>query len=701
MDENEQRLSMAMEAADMAIWDSTIVNGQVVDGVIKWSPPGAVLIGRKPAEFTQRFSEFLDLVASCDQERVRATMQAGVERRDGYELEYCIVPSNNGKRWLAAKARIVCNEDGVPIRTLGMIWDVTARVLHEAEVAERDLLAEVTLCAIGDGVIRTDAWGKTTFMNRAAETLTGWTLDRSRGLDVEIVMPLVDSSTGNPLEHAVRKSINKRHSIGRSSHTQVVTRTGKRVDIEDATAPIWSREGVLLGSVIVFRDVGHERHMARQLSWEATHDALTGLINRVEFEARVAAALESSKDDGQIHALLYMDLDRFKIVNDTCGHIAGDVLLKLLTQMLQARMRDSDILARLGGDELGALLLQCPLQRANQIADELRGAVKDFRFVWEERTFELGVSIGLVEINEDSVSTTELLIASDQACYLAKELGRNRIQVYRETDVMLAQKRGEMKWLARLHEAFDKNYFQLYAMPILNLQGVAERHNEILIRMSNIAGELTLPGAFIPAAERYDMMHQIDKWVVSAVCAYLARGKLSNVLNPCVGENTPADIYSINLSGISLSEPGFGDYIVDQFVKYDVSPGQICFEITETAVIANLPKAQIFMQRLKEIGCKFSLDDFGSGLSSFGYLKSLPVDYLKIDGLFVRDIANNPVNHAMVRAINDVGHIMNIKTIAEYVEDEETLRTVREIGIDYAQGHAVGRVRSLTLAEHP
>jgi diguanylate cyclase (GGDEF)-like protein/PAS domain S-box-containing protein len=700
MEETELRLVVAMGAAEMAIWDSTIVDGKIVDGVIYWSGPGAALIGLEPRAYTQPFSDFLALVTPSDRERMVGVMQAGVDRRDGYELEYCIEPSSGDKRWLAARALIICDSDRMPVRTLGMVWSVTARVMQEAMNEERELLAEVTLFALGDGVIRTDNSGKVTFINRAAETLTGWTVANAYGLDVELVMPLVHRENGETLEHTIRKSIVQQQTIGVSTHTQLVSRSGKRIDIEDSAAPIWSKDGLLLGSVIVFRDVGHERRLAHQLSWQATHDALTGLINRVEFETRVAAALRLSKDEGQVHALLYLDLDRFKVVNDTCGHGAGDILLKLLAQMLHSHMRDSDILARLGGDELGALLLQCPLPRANQIADELRKAVNDFRFVWEERTFELGVSIGLVEINEDSVSTTELLIASDQACYLAKELGRNRIHVYRESDIMLAQRRGEMKWLARLHEAFDMHYFQLYAMPIVNLNDASERHDEILIRMSSITGELTLPGAFIPAAERYDLMFQIDKWVVAAVCTFIANQRRPNLIGSHLATLQRASMYSINLSGVSLNQPGFDNYIVEQFSKHGISPDQICFEITETAVIANLPKAQLFMEKLKLIGCRFSLDDFGSGLSSFGYLKSLPVDYLKIDGLFVRDIAHNSVNKAMVRAINDVGHVMNIKTVAEYVEDEETLRSVKEIGVDYAQGHAVGGLRMLNLDVH-
>jgi diguanylate cyclase (GGDEF)-like protein/PAS domain S-box-containing protein len=686
-----------MDAVHMAIWDSTIVNGRIIDGVVSWTAAGAVLIGRGAEPFKQTYGEFLDLVIDADRERVLATMQAGVDRRGTYELEYCITWPDGSVHWIAARAQIVCDEHGAPARTLGIVWDVTLRVTDEIRTAERDRLAETTLFAIADGVLRTDTQGKVTFINRAAEALTGWGPDGALGREVDRVMPLVDGNTGESIEHPVRRCLRQQQSIGVSTHTQLTTRENKRIDIEDAVAPIWSPQDELMGTVIVFRDVSHERRLAHQISWQATHDALTGLINRVEFETRVADALRLSKDEGQVHTLLYMDLDRFKVVNDTSGHAAGDILLKLLARMLHEKMRDSDILARLGGDELGALLLHCPMERALPIAEGLRRAVNEFRFIWDDHTYELGVSIGIVEVNEESVSTTELLIAADQACYLAKEQGRNRIHVYRETDQMLAQRKGEMKWVSRLHDAFDKQLFQLFAMPIVNLQDVHDRHDEILIRIVQRTGELTMPGAFIPAAERYDLMYQIDRWVVDAVCAYID-GEGPHVPGEQPAQKRPHEhcVFSINLSGASISEPGFGDYILKKFEEYHIRPAQICFEITETAVIANLPKAQSFMARLKALGCRFSLDDFGCGLSSFGYLKALPVDYLKIDGVFVHDIAHNPVNRAMVRAINEVGHVMNIKTVAEYVEDETALQTVREIGIDYAQGYAVGGVRLLT-----
>lgn len=698
MDDHQQRLQLALEAAHMAIWDSKIVGGSVTRGTVKWSAKGAALLGLLPHPLEQTFDDFLACVHPDDRAKVVRILQGGVDQRSGYQLEYRVVWPDASLHWLAAKAQVFCLPDGTPDHTLGIIWDVTERRLVEIDIAERKELAEVTLGSIGDGVVTTDAQGKTQYLNRVAEQLTGWTSEQAHGVDVRQTLQLVDEVTGEPLENVALRCLRQRQSVAVSSRTRLITRDGRHIAVEDSAAPIWSRDGDILGAVVVFHDVSHERKLSQQLSWQATHDTLTGLINRQEFEHQVAAALHSAKEEWHVHALLYMDLDQFKIINDTCGHGAGDVLLQLLSKTLQAHMRDSDILARLGGDELGVLLPHCPLERAMAVGEQLRQSVREFRFVWEARSFELGVSIGLVEVNRDSKSLSDLLIAADQACYLAKEQGRNRLHVYRESDVMLARRHGEMLWIARLNEAFERQFFRLYAMPIVHLHAPAEVHDEVLIRIQNQQGDLILPGAFIPAAERYDLMLSIDRWVIHSVCRHIAQSRAS--LAPleqfeASRQRAPA-MYSINLSGVSLGDAALHQYITDQFVQHAVAPEQICFEITETAVIANLPKAQVFMAQLKTIGCRFSLDDFGSGLSSFAYLKALPVDYLKIDGIFVRDIATNAINRAMVRAINEVGHVMGLRTVAEYVEDEEVLALVREIGLDYAQGYAVGHERPLT-----
>jgi len=693
MHETRLRLHLALGAARMSIWDATVVGGDITAGVVSWSADGAMLFGLAPVEQRQSFPEFLALIHPADRGFLLDRMQQRVSQCTAYHFEYRVMLPDGQLRWVGCRGMAVC-EDGAPVRTLGIVWDDSARKLQEAQLFEQKELAEVTLGSIGDGVVTTDPRGRVRFMNRVAEELTSWTCAQADGVDVARVVRLVDEADGRELDNPAHLVLRERRAVGVTSRAQLLARDGRRMAVEDSTAPIWSREGVVMGAVIVFHDVTHERKLAHQLSWQASHDPLTGLINRRAFEVAVADALRGAKDEGHHHALLYLDLDRFKIVNDTCGHGAGDVLLQTLSRLLQRHMRESDVLARLGGDELGVILSFCPLSRALGLADQLRQAVKDFRFVWNERVFEIGVSIGMVEISEHSKSMTELLVAADQACYLAKEQGRNRVHVYRESDVMLARRQGEIQWVSRLTEALEKDQFRLFSQPIVALDGSAGEHQEVLLRIASpgAVNGLILPGAFIPAAERYDLMVPLDRWVVSHVCRHIRdESRRRNASDA----DAQVPMYSINLSGISLGDEGMLGHITSEIMVHGIKPGQLCFEITETAVIANLPKAQEFIASLRALGCHFSLDDFGSGLSSFAYLRTLPVDYLKIDGLFIRGIAGNDINRALVKAINEVGHVMGIRTVAEYVEDPDTLAAVRALGIDYAQGYAVGQLRQL------
>jgi diguanylate cyclase (GGDEF)-like protein/PAS domain S-box-containing protein len=698
-DDLQQRLHLALATARMAIWDSSIIGGNVIDGMVSWSAEGAALIGLEPRPLLQSFRDFLGFVHPDDRDGILETMQQRVDECAGYEIEYRIVRGGDTLRWVSARAHTICDPAGVPVRTLGIIWDVTERKRQEQQLFAQKELAELTLGSIGDGLITTDCNGKVRFLNRIAEQLTGWSNRMAQEVDVGKVMRLVDEASGAESENVVHKCLRLRQSVGVSSRTQLITLDGRRVAVEDSAAPIWSRDGQVLGAVAVFHDVSHERQLAHQVSWQAAHDSLTGLINRREFESSITDALASARQDGHRHALLFMDLDRFKIVNDTCGHGAGDLLLQLLAKMLQTQLRESDILARLGGDELGVLLACCPLPQAIERANQIRCAIKDFRFVWDSHAFELGVSIGLVEIDENSKSMTELLIAADQACYLAKEQGRNRVHIYRESDLMLARRHGEMLWVTRLNEAFALDRFRLFAQPIVGLHPGAADHQEVLVRIANGKSGLILPGAFIPAAERYGLMTALDRWVIEHVCRHMRAERKQGARIAAAGQPAPASpaLYSINLSGTSLNDDSMLEHITTQFAEHQIDPSHIGFEITETAIISNLPKAQLFMEKLRALGCRFALDDFGSGLSSFAYLRSLPVDYLKIDGVFIRDIVTNDINRAMVKAINEVGHVMGIQTVAEYVENEATLNMVRELGIDYAQGYAVGQLRPLSM----
>jgi len=427
-----------------------------------------------------------------------------------------------------------------------------------------------------------------------------------------------------------------------------------------------------------------------RLSYQATHDALTGLVNRREFERRLEKALTAAREQGRTHALCYLDLDQFKIVNDTCGHVAGDELLRQLTVLLQSKVRDADLLARLGGDEFGVLLENCPLEQAQVVADLLRQTVKDFHFVWQNKAFTIGVSIGLVPLTQDCESLASVLSCADSACYAAKDLGRNRVHVYRVEDSEMAQRQGEMNWVARITHAIEENRFRLYYQTIMPLNEAVNEgsHFEILLRMLSDQGELIPPMAFIPAAERYNLMPSIDRWVVSTAFGLYWKFLPKNALNQ-------RHTCTVNLSGPSLCDDHFLEFIKRQFALYQVPYDHICFEITETAAISNLSRAIEFIGELRTQGCRFSLDDFGSGLSSFTYLKNMPVDYLKIDGSFVRDMVDDPMDYAMVASINQVGHVMGLKTIAEFVETDAVLEKLREMGVDFAQGYGIERPRPL------
>jgi diguanylate cyclase (GGDEF)-like protein len=427
-----------------------------------------------------------------------------------------------------------------------------------------------------------------------------------------------------------------------------------------------------------------------RVSYQATHDSLTGLINRREFERRLTEALHEANLDDSHHVLLYLDLDQFKIVNDTCGHIAGDSLLQQLHLTLQERIRQNDSLGRLGGDEFGVLLKHCCVDDALRVAESLRQAIQEFRFAWEDKSFSVGISIGAVAVDKHSGGISNLLSAADAACYMAKERGRNRVQLYRQTDEDLARQHGDMLWASRINEALNEDMFELFCQPIVAVASTssASHHFEILVRLRERNGDLTPPGAFIPAAERYDMIAQLDRWVIDCAFDYLQQH-----------QQTGKICFAINVSGKSLSEKSLLEHIEKRLRSGDVGIHEICFEITESAAVTSLATARNFMDSLKTLGCRFSLDDFGRGMSSFSYLKSLPVDYLKIDGSFVLDIALDPVAQAMVNAINQIAHTMNLKTIAEFVENQQVLQELQRLKIDYAQGFHICQPFPITELE--
>ncbi|GGK65701.1 EAL domain-containing protein [Amphritea balenae] len=453
-------------------------------------------------------------------------------------------------------------------------------------------------------------------------------------------------------------------------------------------APIYDLEGLLTHYVVTLQDVTENRLISEQISYHASHDQLTALVNRREFEVRLEKMLQSPRPPDCQHAFCFLDLDQFKIVNDTCGHVAGDELLRQVSSLLQDRVRANDTLARLGGDEFGILMQNCPLDKARMVAEDIRDSIAQFKFGWEQQVFNIGVSIGVVEIDEHSVSMTEILKQADSACYTAKDTGRNRVHLYQQGDEMLAQREGEMLWVSEINSALDENRFLLFGQLIKPLQNPQLKPDvEILLRMEDREGNIVPPGAFLPAAERYQLSSQIDQWVVDHAFAWLEKNfdSFSQEMGCC----------AINLSGGSLGDQVIKDSIINHLERSSLLPYKIKFEVTETSAIANLSEARKFINALKAYGCQFSLDDFGSGLSSFAYLKNLPVDNLKIDGLFVKGIVEDELDLAMVKSINDIGHVMGKTTIAEFVENEEICELLRGIGVDYGQGYGLGRPQPL------
>jgi diguanylate cyclase (GGDEF)-like protein/PAS domain S-box-containing protein len=569
------------------------------------------------------------------------------------------------------------------------VGERTAELAQTNDVLQREKeLFRITLASIGDAVITTDAAQRITYLNKVAEDLTGWPEAEARGRPLAEVFRIVHEETREPAEGPVGEGMRAKEIAGPRNHTVLICRDEREISIDTSAAPILDSSDVTIGAVLVFRDVTAQRKLAQQLSHQATHDTLTELVNRREFERRLAHLLAAASPYAP-HALLYLDLDQFKVVNDTCGHAAGDDLLRQISALLRTKLRTRDTLARLGGDEFGVLLEHCAVPEAKRIANNLRELVHGFRFAWQDKSFQIGVSIGLVPLVQVGETPSGVLSAADSSCYAAKEKGRNRVHVYQADDSMLAQRHGEMRWMPRIQQALADERFCLYYQPIVPIASgqLAGQHGEILLRMLDEEGHIVPPGAFLPAAERYGLMLAIDRWVVRKTLEALS-----------ASTSRESDVmFSINVSAQSLGAADFLDFVIEQIEHTGVSPHTLCFEITETSAVSELAHVLHFIDILKACGCRFALDDFGTGVSSFSYLKTLPVDYLKIDGGFIRNLATDQIDRAMVEAVHRIGHIMGLRTIAEWVQNDAILETLREIGVDYGQGYASGEPQPLVI----
>jgi len=622
-----------------------------------------------------------EVFAALDRDGLVRNAEYQLRRRDG---EVITVVEN---------ARVVRDTDGAIVGYEGTLADITVRKRAEVLLSDEKEKAQVTLQSIGDAVITADADGRIEYLNPVAEELTGWQSCDAAGRPVDEVFHVVSETTRQPLDSPILRCLREGRMVELIEPTLLINRRLQEISIQDSAAPIRDRGGKLIGAVMVFHDVSQERRLQRALAYQATHDALTGLINRREFESRLNDALRAARqDEAMSHVLMYLDLDQFKVVNDTCGHEAGDRLLKQVTSVLQTRIRTTDVLARLGGDEFGVLLQDCTIETAQRIAENLRQAIRDFRFVWQDRVMNVGVSIGLAEISGSAETLAAVMSAADVACYSAKESGRNRVQTYRQGRA--PERHREMQWVSRINRACEEDRLLLLCQPIVPIRAGVEklRHFELLLRMRDETGQLVQPAEFIPAAERFNLMPAVDRWVVRQACRKLVHRRSEG------GSRLPFTL-AINISATTINDEQFLDFVLAEIAAADVSPGALCFELTEAAAMMSLAAATHFISELRSRGCRFSLDDFGSGLSSFMFLKNLPVDFLKIDGQFMHNVTHDRIDQSMVEAIAQIGETMGIRTIAERVDSAEVLARLADIGIQYAQGHYIGAPQSVDVLD--
>ena len=551
--------------------------------------------------------------------------------------------------------------------------------------------AQLALDSFGEGVLTTDAHGVIDYVNASAEAITGMRREDAVGQAFGAMFGFVDEHDRRALADPVQQCLATGNRVNLGRRSLLISRaTGGELGVEATASPIRSSDGDVAGVAVMLHDVSELRGLTQQMSYQASHDALTGLVNRREFERRLGESLEVARAGRQGHVMCYLDLDRFKAVNDTSGHLAGDNLLREVAAIVREGVRDSDTVARLGGDEFGVLLVGCPLDKARQIADDIARAIGEFRFVWKDRIFSVGVSIGIVELTGESNSLEEVMSAADSACYVAKKQPDSRVHVYSSHDEVVARSRGEIQWLQRLQAALRDGFFELYVQPIEPARPGSSTGPalEVFVRLHD-EGQPVAPAEFFPAAERYRLMSMIDRWVLGSALAALSAGAI---------RLPPGRSLSINISGQTLADPSFLEFVVEELDRTGVLPAQICFEVAESSVIGNMEQARRFVDVLHGMGCRFALDDFGTDLGGFANLKQLPLDYLKIDGSFIRDLGRDTVSQAMVSAVVGMARTLNFRLVAEQVEDVASLEAARAMGIDFVQGHAIGRPRPLAPA---
>jgi diguanylate cyclase (GGDEF)-like protein/PAS domain S-box-containing protein len=650
---------------------------------VTWSAELYHLLGQDPTKPAPCYSLQATFYSPESWARLHPLVQRAVSHGEPYSLEMEFVRPDGTSGWIEARGEASCNPAGQVIGLRGTVQDITTRRKLLAELAEQHELLSVTLHSIGDAVITTDAAGVVTWLNPVAEKIAGMASNAAKGCPLDQVFSLLDEETGQPSAFPLAHALQHSQLAEAEKPTVLIVRNGQQFCIEVSAAPIAGPTGQLQGAVLVLHDVTEQRRQSKEITYRAQHDSLTGLVNRAEFEARLHRALAKTQAEGCVHTLICIDMDQFKIINDTCGHAAGDRLLQNVANLFTNVARATDTVARLGGDEFAVLLEHCTRQNAEVIAQQICNRLDESRFVHEGKRFRVSASIGLVPIDGTLTTPIEIMQAADRSCYAAKEAGRNRVHTWFEEDENLRARHSEMQWATRLENAFDEERFRLYAQRILPLgDGKGGNHLEVLLRLVESDGTVISPGAFFSAAERFNMATRIDRLVLrKAVDQLLGLPTLANFDTICV-----------NISGQSVSDRAFHREAISILSAAGPAVCQcICLEITETVAITNLTEARHFIEQVKRLGLRIALDDFGAGAATFGYLKSLPINILKIDGQFVRNLVTDPLDEAAMRCFVDVARIMGVKLVAECVETEAVLVRLRELGVHYAQGYLLHR----------
>ncbi|WP_231759796.1 EAL domain-containing protein [Microbulbifer elongatus] len=678
----EERWKFSLSVTGQVVYDWDLVTGKTFFS--EWLSSG---MGIDASRLASR-SDWIARVAQADRTRLLEAQKAHIEGdAPDIDCQYRVKTDGGQWRWVHELAHVMESggDRGKPVRLIGVLRDITEnKQMAESLEKEKEHL-QVTLTAIADAVIATDEHQRITFMNPVAEQLTGWKLSEVSGQAVREVLRLSCGRDGALVASPAQDCLSMNLPVMSPEGTVLHHRGGDCYDVKCSASPLRTSGGLVLGAVLVCQDITETRQLIQQLRYKASHDHLTHLPNREAFRRELLEAVSTVRNTERVHVLAYMDLDRFKVINDSAGHQAGDALLKNVARFLRGHLRESDCVARLGGDEFGILLRDCDKTRGLARCEQLVRKIIALRFPWSGRIFDVGASVGVTEISHGNSQVADLMSQADVACYSAKHAGRGVVMLYEADRSAAAEQHREIHMASRIRTALDEGSFQLYAQPIASAGDRTRIHHyEVLVRMLDNNGKRILPGAFIPAAERYGLMQQIDSWIVRELFQNQGAAVAASGLK-----------FALNLSADALGDSLFQRQFFGLLAESAIPPQRLGMEITETAMINQMDSASQFVSDLRAMGCTVALDDFGNGLSSFNYLKNFAIDYIKIDGSFVRQVDSNFVDLMIVESINQVAHRLKAQTIAEFVEDQATAEKLQTIGVDLVQGYHIGRPRPL------